>query len=63
MLFEIFTLSLRHFLNMVKYPDIQVVAVHALSIKYLDIKKSNFEAKNENILAGFISIHNRIYVS
>ena len=35
---------------------IQVIAIHAFPETYLDIKMSDFEAKNENILAGFISI-------
>ena len=35
---------------------IQVIAIHAFPKTYLDIKMSDFEAKNENILAGFISI-------
>ena len=30
---------------------------------YLNIKKSDFESKNKNILAGFVSKYNRIYVS
>ena len=33
--------------------DIQVVAIHAFLKIYLDIKMSDFDTKNENILAGF----------
>ena len=44
-----------------QYPDIQIIAIHAFPKIYLDIKM--LEAKNENILAGFISIHDKIYVS
>ena len=46
-----------------QYPDIQIIAIHAFPKIYLDIKMLDFEAKNENILAGFISIHNKMYVS
>ena len=45
-----------------QYPDIQIIAIHAFPKIYLDIKMLDFEAKNENILAGFISIHDKMYV-
>ena len=44
-------------------PYIQVIAIHAFLKIYLDIKMSDFEAKNENILVGFISIHDKMHVS
>ena len=44
-------------------PDIYEIAKHAFPKIYLNIEMSVFEAKKENILAGFISKHNRIYVS
>ena len=40
-----------------QYPDIQVIAIHAFPKIYLDTKMSDFEAKNDNILVGFTSIH------
>ena len=43
-------------------PDIYEIAKHAFPKIYLNIKMSVFEAKKENILAGFISQHDRIYV-
>ena len=45
------------------YIDIYVIAIHAFPKMYLNIKKSDFESKNKNILAGFVSKYNRIYVS
>ena len=44
-----------------QYPDIQVIAIYAFPKIYLDIKMSDFEANNENILAGFTSIHDKMY--
>ena len=46
-----------------QYPYIQVKAIHAFPKIYLDIKMSDLEAKTEYILAGFISIHDKMYVS
>ena len=43
-------------------PDFQVIAIHAMTKIYLDIKMSDFEAK-KNILAGFMSIHDKMYVT
>ena len=40
-------------------PDIQVIAIHAFHKIYLNIKMPDFEAKKENILVGFLSIHDR----
>ena len=34
-------------------PDIQVIAMHAFHKIYLDMKMSDFEVKNEDLLAGF----------
>ena len=45
------------------YRYINVIAIHAFPKMYLNIKKSDFESKTENILAGFVSKYNRIYVS
>ena len=45
-------------------PDIYETAKQALPKIYLNIEISVFEAKKkENILAGFISNHDRIYVN
>ena len=44
-------------------PDIYKLAKHTFPKIYLNIKMSVFEAKQENILAGFISKRDRIYVS
>ena len=35
-----------------QYPDIQVIAMYAFPKIYIDIKISDFEANNKNILAG-----------
>ena len=43
-------------------PDIYEITKHAFPKIYLNIKMSVFEAKKENILAGFKSKHDRIYV-
>ena len=48
-------LYVRHFLNMT-----MPIAIHAFSKIYLNIKMSDFEVKHENILAGFISMHDKI---
>ena len=44
-------------------PDIYEIAKHAFPKIYLNIKMSVFEAKKENILAGLLSKHDRVYVS
>ena len=44
-------------------PNIQVIVIHAFPKIYLDIKMSDFETNNNNILAGFISVHDKMYVS
>ena len=44
-------------------PNIQVIAINAFPKIYLINKKTDFEVKHENILAGFICIHDKIYVS
>ena len=46
-----------------QYPDIKVIAIHPFPKIYLDIKMSDFEANNEKNLAGFMSIHDKMYVS
>ena len=46
-----------------QYSAINVIAVHAIPKIYLNIKISDFAVKNENIMVGFINIHDRIYVS
>ena len=52
-----------HFLNMtIPIYTIQVIAIHAFPKIYLAIKMSDFEAKNETILAAFISIYDKMYV-
>ena len=43
-------------------PNIQVIAINAFPKIYMIIKMTDFEVKHENILAGFISIHEKIYV-
>ena len=63
--FEMFTIctSFSHYENAQIY---NVIAIHntRISQKYLNIKMSNFEAKNKkNILVGYIIIHDKIYVS
>ena len=45
-----------------QYPDIQVIVIHAFLKIYLEIIMSDFEAKKKK-MAGFISIHDEIYVS
>ena len=44
-------------------PKIQVIAINAFPKIYLNIKMTDFEVNYENILAGFISIRDKIYVS
>ena len=56
------SLYVRYFLDMTK-PKIQVIAINAFPKIYLNIKMTDFEVKHENILAGFISICDKIYVS
>ena len=46
-----------------KRADSYETAKQAFPKIYLNIKMSVFEAKKENILAGFTSKHDRIYVS
>ena len=43
-------------------PDIYEIAKNAFPKMYQNIKMSVFEAQYENILAGFISKHDKIYV-
>ena len=40
-----------------------VIAIHAFPKIYLSIKMSDFEAESENILASFMGIYDKIYVS
>ena len=58
----IFLLYVRHFYIMT-CPDIYEIAKHAFPKLYLNMKMSVFEAKKENILAGFISKHDGIHIS
>ena len=44
-------------------PVIYKIAKQAFPEIYLNLKMSIFEAKKETILAGFISKHDRMYVS
>ena len=46
-----------------QYPDIHAIVIDTFPKRYLDIKMSDFESNNENILAGFTSIHDKMYVS
>ena len=46
-----------------QYPDIQIGAIYTFPKIYLDIKMSDFEAKKGKILAGFISIHDKMFAS
>ena len=39
--------------------DIQVIAKHAFHKIYLNMKMPDLEVKNENILVGFLNIHDR----
>ena len=43
--------------------DNALISMNAFPKIYLNIKMSVFEAKKENIWTGFISKHDRIYVS
>ena len=47
-----------------QYPDMQIIGLHAFPkiYMYLAITMTVFEANNENISAGFTSIHDKIYM-
>ena len=58
--FEILNLctSISQYDKMLKYI---VKAIHAFPKIYLSVEMSDFEAENENILASFMSIYDKIY--